>query len=285
MKERIILYFSILIMAGSLLSFYWPVKQGRITSTFGESRGDHFHDGVDLISYSKKVYPVDEGKLLYVWNRKLFPFDRYTGSGNFKVIEHNDLMSVYIHLEDSYNTIKNYKKTDTLGNFANTGRSYGNHIHLGLFKKGSWDSLNAFDIMPQIEDSRPPVIGYFGLHIDNDYILLNNNSQIRLTKHYPLLVKIHDEINTGDRLGIYRLKVIFNDKQVLDIKFDQVKYTDQGLYLNGKKFSDIYDGKDFYKINGIKYQSGMNKCIVFAYDYAGNMATKEFDVTVNLDLE
>lgn len=284
MKERILIYFSVLVLALFFLSFDWPVSNGRITSTFGESRGDHFHDGIDLISYSEKVYPIEDGIMLYMWNKALFPFERYTGSGNLKIINHGDITGVYIHLEDSINTSESYKRDSSIGNFANTGRSYGNHIHLGVFETGSWNSVNAFKIMPPVKDERSPIIGYFGLHIKGDYVLLNDNAQIRLTKHYPLLVKIHDEIKPGDRLGIYRLKVIFNDKKIMDMTFDSIQYSTSGLSMNGKRFDNVFDGKEFYKIEGIEYKSGLNKCIVFAYDYSGNMTTKEFNITVNLDM-
>ena len=49
MKERYLVYFVIIFLSILLTSFKWPIKNGKITSTFGESRGDHFHDGVDMI--------------------------------------------------------------------------------------------------------------------------------------------------------------------------------------------------------------------------------------------
>ncbi len=70
------------------LSFQWPVDGGRITSVFGESRADHFHDGVDMVPPDGKIYPLDEGELVYLWDRSMFPLDAYPGGGNYRVLKH-----------------------------------------------------------------------------------------------------------------------------------------------------------------------------------------------------
>ena len=64
MSERLIFYCSIMFLVFFNLSFanfnfQWPLKEGLITSTFGESRADHFHDGVDIVSANKNIYPVE----------------------------------------------------------------------------------------------------------------------------------------------------------------------------------------------------------------------------------
>ena len=72
MKPRFILFAVPLVLVMSLVSFKWPVTNGTVTSTFCESRWDHFHDGIDMTSIDDKVYPVEDGKLLFYWDKALF---------------------------------------------------------------------------------------------------------------------------------------------------------------------------------------------------------------------
>ena len=161
MNSRLII-FSILILAISNLSFRWPVNDGIITSTFGESRGDHFHDGIDMVSPSDNVYPVGAGNLLYAWNKALFPLDNYWGGGNFKVISHNDgSLSVYMHMQDIDNLKESYAESDVVGLIGDTGHSYGRHLHLSLLNHKARESINPYKVLPPYNDSKAPVIMNF----------------------------------------------------------------------------------------------------------------------------
>ena len=101
MRERYLFYFVILFLSIVLTSFKWPVKDGKITSTFGESRGDHFHDGIDMTVKDDKVYPVDSGELLYFWDKSIFPLEKFPGGGNHIILTHgNKYYSLYLHLKN-----------------------------------------------------------------------------------------------------------------------------------------------------------------------------------------
>ena len=83
--------------AMSFVSFRWPVNNGTVTSTFCESRWDHFHDGMDMTSIDGKVYPVESGTLLFYWDKTLFPLDNYPGGGNYKILEHRNGRLFHLH--------------------------------------------------------------------------------------------------------------------------------------------------------------------------------------------
>ena len=70
-----LLYSCIILLTLFNTSFRWPVENGRITSTFGESRWDHFHDGVDMTSIDNKIYPSADGKLIFLWDKSIFPIE------------------------------------------------------------------------------------------------------------------------------------------------------------------------------------------------------------------
>ncbi len=285
MNSKLLLY-SIIILAISNLSFRWPVKNGIITSTFGESRGDHFHDGVDVISPDDNVNPVDKGTLLYVWNKSFFPLDNYWGGGNFKVLEHdNGIISVYMHLQDVDNLKQIYGDADIIGQIGNTGHSYGRHLHFSLLNLQKRESINPLTVMPPYIDRKAPEIMNFYLKIEKRYIRINGNSDIRLTKHYPLLVEIKDTIKGNENLGLYSIKAVFNGKEVLNYDTGNIGYSSGGLVIKGKTYSELFDEKGYYKIDGIVYKEGINNISVVASDFNGNSSEKNFTFNVNLDMQ
>ncbi len=239
--KRYIVRIIILIISCINLSFQWPLNNSILTSAFGESRGDHFHDGIDATSSSSTVYPIADGELLYFWNKTLFPYDAYTGSGNYMLIQHNDLVSYYLHFIDNPDFKDVYSTIDSIGFFGNTGRSYGNHIHLGVLDKKDWSSVNSLKILPQIDDNEPPIFGALAFYIDGKIVQIKDNAKVRLTVQRPLLVNIFDTSKkNGVRYGIYRLKAEIDNVLIYDITFDKISLNKNALVVNDKVFSEIY---------------------------------------------
>ncbi len=286
MIRNILVCFSLAVLAISNVSFRWPLNNPVLTSTYGESRADHFHDGMDFISSDRSVFPVKEGKLLYTWNRSLFPLDNYWGGGNYKVIKHDDdYVSVYMHLQDGESLKKEYTENDVIGHVGNTGRSYGSHIHFSILNSKLRYSINPFSVMPAILDTKVPEILYFYIRIDNRYVRINPDSSIRLTQHYPMLVEIRDSASGRERLGVYKMKVLFNGNEILNTEYDRIDYSENGLTASGRVFDDLFDERGYYKIPDIKYQEGLNTFIVTAHDFSGNAAEKVFKINVSLDAD
>jgi hypothetical protein len=285
MNSKLIL-FSILILALSNISFRWPVNDGIITSTYGESRADHFHDGIDMISPVDEVHPVEQGTLLYAWNKSFFPLDNYWGGGNFKVISHdNGSLSVYMHLQDIDNLKQTYNESDIIGHVGDTGHSYGKHIHFSVLNPAAKESINPLKLLPAYNDIKAPEILNFYIRIDNKYIRINDNSDIRLTKHYPILIEIRDTIKGNENLGLYKLKAVFNGKEVADYEFNKIGYSMNGLKVSNRVFTDLFDEKGYYKINDLSYNEGINILSVVVSDFNGNSSEKNFTINVNLDLQ
>ena len=119
--QRVFVSLSIIVLALSCVSFRWPLNNPVLTSTFGESRADHFHDGMDFVSSDSRVFPVERGRLVYAWNRSLFPLDNYWGGGNYKIIKHDEnTVSVYMHLQDGEGLDREYTENDVIGHVGNT---------------------------------------------------------------------------------------------------------------------------------------------------------------------
>lgn len=280
------LVISIILLALSNVSFRWPVDNARLTSTFGESRADHFHDGIDMISDSDKVYPVNKGRLVFSWNKSMFPLENYWGGGNYKIVKHDGSMhSIYMHLQDGDDLKPSYEENEILGYIGDTGHSYGKHIHFSLLDNVKRESFNPFSTLPHYDDNKAPVIMNFFVKINDRYTLLRENSSIRLTKHYPLLVEINDTVTGKEKLGIYKISAIFNGKDVLNSQYNSLSYSENGLTLNRYIFNEIADEKGYYVISGITFVEGINTITVTASDFNGNTSEKNFNIDVHLDIQ
>lgn len=279
-------YIVLIILAVWSLSFEWPVTGPKLTSSFAESRGDHFHDGVDVISSDDKIRPVDKGTLLYYWDKAIFPMENYPGSGNYKVLKHRaNMYSMYLHLEDGLSGRIEYSPQDLVGLMGNTGHSYSKHLHLALFNMGKKISANPLLYLPSLEDKKAPEIFEMALRIEDKIVILKDGVNIRLTQNYPLLVKIMDSASGREKLGIAKISAVFNNKQVLDLDLSRLAITPSGLAAGKKRFEDIYDEAGYYKITGIKYSEGENTLRVTTSDFVGNTVEKTFTVNVRLDMQ
>ncbi len=285
MKSRLIPCVLLVIMALSFVSFRWPVNSGTITSTFCESRWDHFHDGMDMTSLDDSVYPVEQGTLLFYWDKAMFPLDNYPGGGNYKILEHrNGFYSIYMHLENGVSAKKTYTEKDTVGLMGNTGHSMAKHIHFSMLQYSRRMSVNPLKILPACEDTKAPVISDIAFHIGEKYIIVRDKSNIRLTRHYPLLVKINDAMAGRENLGVYRIHVVFNGKKVLDKEFGSLSLSKGRMNVGGGKYESLFDRKGYYKVDGLTYAEGENVVRVTASDFAGNTTEREYTFNVKLDI-
>ncbi|MCX8122911.1 MAG: M23 family metallopeptidase [Spirochaetes bacterium] len=277
---------ALVLLSSFALSFQWPVTNGTIHSTFGEPRPDHFHNGVDISSIDKKVFPVKEGNLVFCWDKSLFPLEQYPGVGNYCILEHQkNEKSVYVHLDNSLNIQKRYQLTDTIAYMGNTGRSYGTHLHFTVLSNGNV-SINPFTILPQIDDKKPPVIEGIYIKVGDSYTRLREGSNIRLTQHHPLAIQCFDAIKRNERCGIFALKVIMNNATILDVRFDTIKLDNKNkLTIKAIGFENLYDSKGNYIATNVSYNSGINSLTVIAEDFAGNKTSQSVNFNVVLDFK
>ncbi len=267
------------------LSFQWPLENAKVTSIFGESRGDHFHDGVDIVSPQNKINPLDEGELAYFWDKSIFPLDNYPGGGNYKIIRHKgSVYSLYLHLNDSPVFQEMYTAKDLVGSIGDTGRSYGRHLHLSMLDYSTRKSMNPLKVLPEYPDTTGPVISEVYVKVGDRYSVIRDKANIRLTRQYPLLIDIVDSMGGRERLGIFRLTVQLNGKNALEINFTTIDCSKNGLTIYGKTFHDLFDEKGYYKVSNISYTEGINTLKIVAGDYHGNETAKEISFNVKLDI-
>jgi hypothetical protein len=274
------------IAALSFTSFRWPVNEGVITSTFCESRWDHFHDGIDMASIHDTVYPVEAGTLLFYWDKAIFPLENYPGGGNYKILEHpGGVYSIYMHLENGVPSKKTHGASDPVGMMGNTGHSKKKHIHFSILNINNKSSINPLKLLPPLSDNKQPEIKEIAFKIGEKYVIVRDKSNIRLTKHYPLLIRIVDSASGRESLGVYSLSVMFNGKEILKYKCDELSFSNGKLNIDKRGYDNLFDKKGYYKVEGLVFADGVNNLEVTASDYSGNQSRKEYSFYVKLDLD
>lgn len=106
------------------------------------TQGYHvFHSGVDIDGVTgDPLYPIMNGRIEAVGTDFFL--------GNKVIINHgNDYKSVYAHLKKIL--VKTNQEVDTgskIGEMGNTGRSFGDHLHLEVYKNGQ--RVNPLSVLP-----------------------------------------------------------------------------------------------------------------------------------------
>ncbi len=116
-----------LLLTGAL---QFPVGEILLTAVFGESRGAHLHNGIDLGRGGQAVFPVRAGEIVFYTDAKDHPLIGLFGNGNLVVMQHpGGARSYYYHLEEGTEG-----KRKTLGQcpigISATARSIRAHLHL-----------------------------------------------------------------------------------------------------------------------------------------------------------
>lgn len=289
-------FFSISLIAKE---FSWPIdiykENHLITSTFGESRNDHFHAGIDISGEDLPIFPIQDSKILYLDFHTMFsPVNRLpNGSGNQLWLDHgNGYWSGYYHLKKFY--IPDNKFTISLNeSFAltgNTGRSMGAHLHFFMLQDYGKKIINPFMVLSKEIDDIPPVIESLNIIIlDKEKesittIIPDKENHIRLTQQRPLYVKVYDpgRIKNTRRMP-YKIEYHFQNNKTIDkgtITFDYIENTNVGLKLNGiYKFNHIYH-KNFLKLKAFDYEEGINTITITAYDNNNNQTTQNFILNI-----
>ena len=233
----------------------------RLSGTFGELRGNHFHAGIDIRTQGRegfKIGSVKSGKI----NRIRVSTSGY---GKALYIEHLDgTTSVYAHLKKFSPRIEAYVKEqqylketytiqifpkgnklnidqgEIIGYSGNTGGSNGPHLHFEIRNSKDQSPINPMLFPFEIEDTQRPQIKNFYLFTsnENDYIkkeysLIRKNDSVYSTPTINTEGYIHVGLSLFDRQdfsfnknGIYKASVLLNGKEEFSFTMDTISFND-----------------------------------------------------------
>ena len=231
----------------------WPISHKRankISSTFAESRYDHFHNGLDIPVHGMIVKPVNKGKVLWVRKPKRRLNETPFGGGNTVVLQHGEIWSAYMHLQkiDSKKISQEFLSVDDrIGYSGRTGHSGGYHLHFFIFDFKRSRFYNPLMLIDKkiIKDIKPPQLKYY--KVTSSSQRKKNGFAKKGIPNNTLLAKIEDRGIGSEKWGIYYLKVYDDKKKVLkDLKFDYIQFLNHHwVTSNKKKFDEIYYGNQY----------------------------------------
>ncbi len=275
---------------GPAIQFQWPIARGiypdlrGITSTFGESRGDHFHSGLDVAAAGDSVGATADGRIIYSREASDQPHMPIPGPGNLLILDHGaGWWSGYYHLTSVTRREGDVKSGEAIATAGNTGHSAGAHLHFFISTDDMKTYANPIKLLPAVTDKRPPVIGQLVIFTPKGKTLISHSraENIRLTKSYPVYVTIIDPGLEGHtRRGIYQLRWKLNDRPEEKNIYDRIIYKDGDWILEGKGKFDAVFREDVYNLGEVPLTDGKNTLVITAADAAGNETSETFDVTV-----
>ncbi len=225
----------------------WPIhhkKAYKISSTFAESRYDHFHNGLDIPVNSMKVYPVSAGNVLWVKKSKRRLNEPPFGGGNTVVLRHDNIWSGYMHLKNIDSQLifnKVLSVNDNIGLSGKTGHSGGAHLHFFIFNFKYFCFYNPLLLIDKknIKDTKPPKLRNYKVTSSKKN---KNDFAQNIISNNILLARIEDQGGASEKWGIYYLKVYDKEDTLLrEITFDYIQFINHHWVSSNKlTFRQVY---------------------------------------------
>ena len=272
-----------------------------LTATFGESRWDHFHTGIDIGGGDQVVRPVEAGEVVFLFDGAGRDGSPPSGLGSFVVIEHErKIRTLYAHLvPGSLRTIDARVTADTeLGLIGDSGASLGKHLHLEVIDSELGTYVNPLLVLPNLADSITPEIRSAYLipensRIDETPIELIRGSTIP-TGNYRLLLELFDRsehVAYFCPMAPYRISGFLNGSEVFTIELSEIEEESGSLVLgtpltiaaNSREkpqFADLYHAEWIVNAGVMPFRVGEIQLEIVAEDIVGNETTFRVAVSV-----
>ncbi len=260
-----------------------------ITSVFGESRNDHFHNGIDLAGKELPIHPIADGEMVYRHYHSDDPYTPKKGTGNIVFLSHGingKWMSAYYHLFEKISLLqkKEVSRDTIIGWSGNTGRSGGPHLHFLFMGEYGRKILNPMSFLPKTNDTSPPQIRSLIIRTSDTSVRLYPEipRKIHLKKKYPICLEVTDSDTSGKTSrGIYTLSWTWEPKNTSgSLRFDSFVFQEKEWNLNQFSFRDLFY-KKLYCIGQSFFMHGDNLIRIKAGDYQGNVSEAVFSVELS----
>lgn len=281
--------FSLLLSAGLwAIEYQWPVKDIRLTGTFGENRYDHFHSGIDLGAGAQEIYPVSEGELIFAHEEGGPAAQLPSGMGSFLVAEHlGGVRSLYAHLKrGSMAPGPKLLPNEALGVMGETGSSLGVHLHFTIIDSDTDNIINPLLLLPPIVDSARPSIRSLRLEQGRESIPLNGETPVLPAGEWELVIDLYDQ---SDLIAYYwpmapfRVTVYLNGSEAVYLTYESLQFQgDKHVLVKSPGFSydKFYRTETEVSMGRITLNRGETRIEVVASDFYGNEIVAQRSVVV-----
>ena len=270
-----------------VFSLDWPVAKRVISGTFGENRGDHFHNGIDIGGGDQVVHPVLPGELVFRYDEE----DDYTslprGTGSTVVLHHDqNILSLYFHLKNgSLGPVHSaYQETDTVGIVGGSGRSEGPDLHFAVFDEEAASTINPLTFLPPLADSQPPVIRRLFLSVGDQKLLLQEGAVVKPGKAVVLAdaFDLREDVKFSWPMAPYSVSLSLDGVEAAKIAFDSLQVSSGRMVVGSSSLarSDVYDPDGLVRCGSIELRAGGSHLRVSVRDFAGNETSREISLTV-----
>ena len=264
-----------------MFAFDYPVRKVFITSLFGESRGDHFHNGLDF-AREKDILSIEKGEVLFYSDKQKNPLTHHWGVGAFVSVEHpNKMRSYYFHLKKG--TINQWLTTveekDKLAEMGNSGHSFGAHLHLTIYDYEKKRIINPYELLPKINDDKEPKIASLLFRIKNKTYKIENNSKLFYFGPVEIIViagdyKLKNQLFLGNNIiGLRSLSLFIDDALFKKYRFDYLEEKASDLVTSGEDtIENVYGLSHNYKFGLFDIQNSSHTFEIMAEDRNGNVS-------------
>jgi len=294
--------------AGPVFGFDWPLQKVTITSTFAESRGDHFHAGIDLGGGEQEVLPIAEGELVFgheqSWSLSGLP----VGLGNYVVLQHQGgVRSLYAHLKErSVDPERRlYDRGTALGVVGSSGYSSGKHLHLSIIDSEMGTIINPLLLLPALPDRQKPALRAVALYDGRQQTPVSGKASVAVRAGtYELLAEAFDlreEVSFLWKLAPYKVLVYQDGREVVSFVFDSLQtrrdpasartgaarqrsqppaFGEMVLAGSQRAFPELFAGPWQLRLGTVTLPPGKTTLAVYVVDFAGNEGSEEFTLEV-----
>jgi len=265
----------------------WPVAARIVTGTFGEDRGDHFHNGIDIGGGSQDVHAVLSGELVFRYDEGFDYTSLPRGVGSFVVLRHEQhIRTLYAHLQaGSLGPVRDrYDPADRLGIIGETGHTSGPHLHFTVFDEEAGSTVNPLEFLPPVADRQAPVVrrlfavvGEHRIPLENGVTLQPGKTEI-LAEAYDL----REDVAFRWPLGPASASLSLDGVEVSRISFDSLQ-VDQGRAVlggSGRSRGQVWDAAGLLICGTVILTKGESQLRLAARDLAGNETARTVSISI-----
>lgn len=267
-------------------AFEWPVADRVLTATFGESRRDHFHTGIDIGGGEQSVHPVESGEIVFRFQEGEVPGDIPTGYGNFVVIEHaRGVRSLYAHLKSGSVIADTHVVTpaDVVGIIGDTGASQGKHLHLEFIDSELSRLVNPLKVLPHLSDTVSPTIESVHLDSGKGPLQIVHGMTVEHGSG-ELMVTVYDRseyVSYFCPMAPFRIQIYMNGMEKRQVVFEEFGEAPNGVVLlpGGRRaFQEVYHDTWTVRLGEVGFADGETILEIVVTDFAGNESARVLHV-------